>query len=121
LVSRIRVDRGNTHIKQMTARSLRNNMTVAERILWSELRKGRCRGLSFRRQQVIRGFVVDFYCPTLKLIVEVDGLIHESQHAMDEDRTRALSEAGAHVIRFTNDHVVGDVESVLYQIANWRS
>lgn len=68
------------------ARSLRKNMTVSEQLLWARLRTNRLDGFHFRRQQVIAGFIVDFYCHAAKLVIEVDGPIHDFQHQEDNKR-----------------------------------
>ncbi|MEW6027890.1 MAG: DUF559 domain-containing protein [Chloroflexota bacterium] len=69
---------------------LRREMTPAEKILWEELRANRL-GVHFRRQQVIQGFIVDFYCHKAALVVEVDGDIHDLQKEEDERREPPLS------------------------------
>jgi very-short-patch-repair endonuclease len=63
-------------------------------------------GLHFRRQQVIHGFIADFYCEALNLVVEVDGCIHEQQKDYDKLRDEIITAYGIKVIRFTNDEVV---------------
>lgn len=65
-------------IKRALAKKLRRDQTRAERLAWRILRNRGCLGLKFRRQKVIRGFVADFYCPQLNLVLEIDGSIHES-------------------------------------------
>jgi very-short-patch-repair endonuclease len=81
--------------------------TPAERTAWELLRNRRCLGLKFRRQHVISGFIVDFYCAELRLAVEVDGLIHEDQRQRwrDEARTAALNGVGVRVVRICNDEL----------------
>ena len=69
--------------KQQRAKELRRNMTPAEKILWNELRANKL-GVHFRRQQVIQGFIVDFYCHKAALVVEVDGDIHDLQKEEDD-------------------------------------
>ena len=64
-------------VKVERSKELRKEMTPAEKILWGQLRGRRLRGLHFRRQQVIEGFIVDFYCHAAGIVVEVDGPIHE--------------------------------------------
>jgi very-short-patch-repair endonuclease len=86
---------------------LRRDMTPAEKILWNELRANKL-GVRFRRQQVIQGFIVDFYCHKMGLVVEVDGDIHDLQQEEDERRERALSELGLKLVRFKNDEVLKD-------------
>jgi very-short-patch-repair endonuclease len=92
-------------------------MTSAERILWEQLRRNQLDGLHFRRQQVIDGFIVDFYCHRKNLVIEVDGGIHQQQHSYDAEREQALSQCGLRVLRFTNDEVTKDLRSVLQCIA----
>ena len=101
------------------ARRLRAEMTPAERVLWEELRGRRFRGFKFRRQHPIGCFVVDFYCPEKKLIVEVDGGIHDSlsQRAADEEREEWLSILGLQMVRIPNDLVLTDVRAALDIIA----
>ena len=67
-------------------------------------------GVHFRRQQVIQGFIVDFYCHRAGLVVEVDGDVHDLQQEEDERREKVLSEVGLRVVRFGNDEVVRDAE-----------
>jgi very-short-patch-repair endonuclease len=91
-------------------------MTAAEKMLWTELRRRSCAGYSFRRQQVLLGYIVDFYCHRGKLIVELDGPIHDYQTANDEERTRALTKAGFRVLRFKNEEVYESTDEVVWKI-----
>ena len=104
-----------TKEKQERARELRREMTPAEKILWKELRANKL-GVHFRRQQVIQGFIVDFYCHKSALVVEVDGDIHDLQQEEDERREKALSELGLRVVRFKNDEVVRNLMVVVTKI-----
>ena len=90
-------------------------MTPAEKILWEELRANKL-GVHFRRQQVIQGFIVDFYCHKAGLVIEVDGDIHDLQKEEDERREKVLSALGLRVVRFRNDEVVRDVSAVVGRI-----
>jgi len=102
------------------ARDLRQNQTEAEELLWKLLRNRQLHGYKFRRQHPIKpGFVLDFYCAGEKLAIEVDGSIHdkEEQKAADEERTEILNQKGIRVIRFRNEDVLEDTESVLKEIA----
>jgi very-short-patch-repair endonuclease len=103
--------------KLQLARNLRRQMTPAEEKLWAALRGRRLAGLRFRRQQVIDGFIVDFYCDGARLIVEVDGGIHAEQQGYDEARDEILAGRGFRIIRVANDDVVGRLPHVLGQIA----
>ena len=99
------------------ARELRRRMTVEEKILWHHLRGNRLCGVHFRRQQVIDGFIVDFYCHAAGLVVEVDGEIHRKQVAYDAEREQILVDRGLRVIRFKNVEVRQNVVEVLARIA----
>ena len=100
--------------KRPLAKSLRGNATDAERILWSILRRKRLAALRFRRQQPIGPYIVDFFCPSAKLIVELDGSQHgtETVAVYDEDRSRFLESRGYHVLRFWNVEVTKDRDCV---------
>jgi len=104
-------------VKVERARQLRKEMTPEEKLLWQHLRGGRLQGLHFRRQQVIDGFIVDFYCHAAGLVVEVDGPIHETQSDYDVERDRVLSGRGLGVVRLRNEEVIGDLAAVLNRIA----
>jgi very-short-patch-repair endonuclease len=103
--------------KVARARQLRREMTSAERALWERLRTNKLKGLHFRRQQVIRGFIVDFYCHAAGLVVEVDGQIHDGQKARDAERDAALADLGLRVIRVRNEDVEKNLGGVLDRIA----
>ena len=102
--------------KLSTAKALRSNMTVAERLMWEAVRRNSLAGFHFRRQHVIAGFIVDFYCHAARLIIEIDGPIHEQRQDHDAERSQILESAGLRVIRFTNDEVLNDLPAVLQQI-----
>ena len=104
-----------TKEKQERARELRREMTPAEKILWKELRANKL-GVHFRRQQVIQGFIVDFYCHRAGLVIEVDGDIHDLRKEEDARREKALSSLGLRVVRFQNDEVMGDLSAVVGKI-----
>lgn len=92
-------------------------MTPAERLLWEHLRAHRLRGVHFQRQYVVDRFIADFYCHAAKLVVEVDGEVHMSQVARDEERDRVLGGLGYRVLRFTNEQVLTGVYEVVRCIA----
>ncbi|MGA3014182.1 MAG: endonuclease domain-containing protein [Bacteroidales bacterium] len=97
------------------ARLLRNTSTPSENILWSRIRKKRLSGIIFRRQHPIGPFIVDFYCHEAKLVIEIDGDIHDSQENKehDENRTFELEKLGLKVIRFKNEAITGNINEVL--------
>jgi len=97
------------------ARRLRTIPTDAEIRLWSRLRRKQLEGFRFRRQHPIGPYVIDFFCPDAKLIVEVDGGQH-AESASDVLRTRWLVAQGYRVIRFWNNDVLGNTEGVLLSI-----
>lgn len=108
--------RGTTREIEQAARHLRQNLTPAEAILWEELRGRKLEGLKFRCQHPIGRFIVDFYCPSFKLIIEIDGGIHIQQQDYDQARTDQLQDFGYSVLRFTNDEVINDLPKVINQI-----
>jgi len=98
---------------QQRARSLRNNMTKAEKKIWYDcFSKRQFHGLRFLRQKVIGNYIVDFYCHELKLIVEIDGKSHQfdDAKALDLERDWILSKAGYTVFRITNYEVIHSAE-----------
>ena len=104
-----------TKEKLQRAKELRREMTPAEKLLWQEVRAKKL-GVRFRRQQVIQGFIVDFYCHKAALVVEVDGDIHDLQKEEDERREKVLAEMGLRVVQFGNDEVVRNVSAVAGKI-----
>ncbi len=97
------------------ARRLRTVPTDAEIRLWSRLRRKQLEGFRFRRQHPMGRYVVDFFCPDARLIVEVDGGQH-AESASDVVRTRWLEAQGYRVIRFWNNDVLANTEGVLLSI-----
>ncbi len=101
------------------ARKLRREQTPAEEILWALIRGRKLLNLKFRRQQQIGVFIADFYCHQARLVIELDGGIHLTPEQADRDRNREvyLRENRLRVLRFTNDQILEDPESVLRGIA----
>ena len=101
-----------------TARTLRNNMTDAERKLWKHIRKKQINGLQFYRQKVIGHYIVDFYCHAAKLVIEVDGGQHYEEEGLeyDEQRDAFLEGQGLKVIRFSNLDVLQNIEGVIEKV-----
>jgi len=108
--------RGTTLEIEKAARKLRNNLTLAEARLWEALRSKQLEGLRFRCQHPVGNFILDFYCPAIRLVVEVDGEIHDSQTEYDNARTAKLTEYGYKVLRFKNEQVMNDLPKVLAEI-----
>ena len=96
----------------------RKNPTQAEDFLWQQLRGNKLNGYVFRRQHIIGNFIVDFVCLAKKLIIEVDGLIHQlpENKMSDKERTVWLQQKGYEVIRFTNEEILFDTQTALNQI-----
>jgi len=101
------------------ARELRNRLTPAEQIFWLWLKKN-FPEYKFRRQHPISIYIADFYCHKLKLVIEIDGLIHNSEEAMlnDEKSQSDLENLSLTVIRFTNDQVKNEIEFVTEKISS---
>ena len=97
------------------AKRLRREMTPAERILWKVLRRNGIDGFHFRRQQVIEGYVVDFYCDAAKLAIELDGGVHQEQWKYDEARDKAISSLGILVLRISSEAML-ESEAVIDHI-----
>ena len=99
-------------------RELRRNPTRAESYLWQSLRKSQLDGKKFRRQHGIGPYIVDFYCPECRVIVELDGAVHQGLLASerDDDRTRYLESLGMRVIRFENCEILENLERVMEAI-----
>jgi very-short-patch-repair endonuclease len=103
-------------VKLQRAQELREQMTLAERRLWEKLRANRLGGFHFRRQQIIDGFIVDFYCHAADLVVELDGSVHRTQVDYDTERDRLLAQRGLAVMRIANERVADALEAVLAEI-----
>jgi very-short-patch-repair endonuclease len=102
--------------QKQAVKYLRDHLTSAEQLLWQQLRDRRCAGLKFRRQHPIGKYIVDFYCDQLKLIIEIDGSIHEQLQGYDNVRQKELSSLGFMIIRFTNLEIVKNMDLVLTKI-----
>jgi len=100
----------------LNARKLRNNPTPMELRLWGVLRKKALDGYKFRRQAPIGPFIVDFYCPSAGLVIEVDGSGHIDTEYYDSVRTKYIESYGNVVIRFTNDEVKYQLDAVVEAI-----
>lgn len=99
------------------AAKLRENMTDAELHLWQHLRKSKLT-VRFKAQHPVSIYIADFYCHKARLVIEVDGDIHKYNKEYDIGRTHELEELGLKVIRFTNDEVINNTNSVIETIRN---
>lgn len=105
---------------QEKAQILRKKETQAEKILWEKLKNKQLSGFKFRRQHPVYTFIADFYCHKSKLIIELDGSIHNLPEIKEKDkgRTCEIENLGIKLIRFTNNEVYTDIEKVLNKIKN---
>jgi very-short-patch-repair endonuclease len=99
-----------------TAKLLRKNMTYHENLLWESLKGKQICGVRFRRQHPIRYFIADFYCHEAKLVVEVDGDIHNDKTDYDDGRSAEMEKFGIIVLRVTNSEVETSLEKIIYKI-----
>ena len=106
---------GRTFIK---AKQLRKSMTKAELLLWKRLNNNQLGGIRFRRQHPIANYIVDFYCHSYKLVIEVDGDYHTSEDQMKHDKKRdlTLKNLGLSILRFTNQDVHQNIDQVITKI-----
>lgn len=112
----------NKNLKQ-ASRDLRNNMTDAEKFLWSKIRNKQILGVQFYRQKPILNFIVDFYCPSANLVIECDGSQHYTDEGLEADRIRdhALEQLGLKVLRFDNRQVMGEIDAVVQVVLDMIS
>ena len=103
------------------AKALRDNMTFSEKLLWKRLKGKKVLGLRFRAQHPIDIFIADFYCHPIKLVVEIDGGIHqqEKQNEYDMGREAELKKLSIDVIRFTNEEVIENIDNVIKVISEF--
>jgi len=99
---------------------LRNNITKSEMILWKYLKGSQMNGWKFRRQQGIGNYIVDFYCPDLKIVVEVDGLTHSEEVVFEKDEVRQeyLENLGLKVVRYNSQDIFYKINDVLEGLYN---
>ncbi|BAQ60109.1 hypothetical protein GM3708_515 [Geminocystis sp. NIES-3708] len=111
----------NLKDKKELRRKLRNNATPAERKLWSALQGKKLDGFKFRRQHSIDRYILDFFCPTANLAIELDGDSHYTAEAMEYDNIRDnyLQSVGIIVIRYSNQEIYDNLEEVLENIRNY--
>jgi very-short-patch-repair endonuclease len=100
------------------AKLLRENMTETEQLLWERLSKKKIKGYRFKAQHPISKFIVDFYCHKAKLVIEIDGSIHNEEDLKERDEGRAveLEEFGLKVIRFKNEEIIINIEHFISKI-----
>jgi very-short-patch-repair endonuclease len=106
----------NPKLKKL-ARELRKNSTLAEVLLWKNI-KGRSYGYEFHRQVPVNEFIVDFYCHELRLAIEIDGCTHDNNFDKDDYRQKKLESMGVAFIRFTDNDVKNNINNVLRALDN---
>jgi len=108
------MERYNPKLKEYS-RTLRTNMTEAEQLLWYRIRRKQIQGVQFYRQKPLLEFIVDFYSPSAKLVIELDGSQHFEEEHRDKDQARdaALARLGLYVLRFDNRQVLLETDAVL--------
>jgi adenine-specific DNA-methyltransferase len=107
----------NWRLMRPLGRELRKAPTPAEKALWQAIRKKKVAGARFQRQRSFERYLPDFYCPEVKLAIEVDGPIHDQQQDADAFRQLYLEDVGLYVLRFRNDDVLKRLPAVLTAIA----
>ena len=107
----------NRNLKN-TARTLRKNMTDTEIFLWSKIRRKQLKGFQFYRQKTIGNYIVDFYCPAAKLIIELDGSQHYEEEGLRKDKVRDqyLMGLGFQVKRYPSTEVFSNIDGIISEI-----
>ena len=108
----------NPRLRQV-ARILRKNMTLSEILLRKQIKGKQILGYDFHRQKPIDEYVVDFYCPRLKLVLEIDGDSHDYKEEADRIRQEKLESLGLTVLRFWDSDVKSNVDGIVEQLREW--
>ena len=108
----------NPKLKEL-ARELRKESTLAEVLLWKYLKGRQLKGYDFHRQKPLYYYIVDFFCPELMLIIEIDGISHEGKIVYDKKRQKFLEEKGFIVLRFTELEIRKRTREVVEQLYDW--
>ena len=113
----------NERNQKILRQTLRNNATSVEAIIWRTLKGKQVDGLKFRRQFGVGPYVIDFYCPEIRLGIELDGGVHKTSYTneYDEMRTKFLNENRIRILRFDNEVVYNNVEGIIEAIKDARS
>ena len=99
-------------------RDLRKNQTPAEKLLWKNISKDKIFGLRFLRQYGVGPYILDFYCPKIRLGIELDGEVHKENKLYDRDREKYLESLDIQVIRFWNNDVLKNTKEALLMLHN---
>ena len=108
----------NSKLKQL-ARNLRNNSTLSEVLLWNQLKGKKMMGYQFNRQRPILDFIVDFICPKLNLVIEIDGWSHIGKEVEDKERQKKIENLGITFLRFDDRDVKTNMDGVYRVIIEW--
>lgn len=108
----------NPRLKKL-ARQLRRNSTLGEVLLWNELKRKQMMGYDFHRQKPIGEYIVDFYCPRLRLVIEIDGDSHFMREKKDAERQQKLEGVGLRFLRLDDLDVKFQIDKVLVTIRQW--
>ena len=110
----------NRNNQKQQRKDLRNNMTPAEIILWSKLKNRQMMGYKFRRQYGVGRYIIDFYCPKLRLAIEVDGNIHDLELIIEKDNSRQkyIQSFRIKIKRYTNNDIINNLNGVLKNLRN---
>ena len=105
----------NTSLSKLS-NSLRHHSTLAESVLWKYLQNKNAFGYHFRRQKVIGKYIVDFYCPRLGLIIEIDGSSHDNKYEYDKKRDEYLQGLGLTILHLDNSDILNHIDNGLFAI-----
>ena len=117
IISSMLIFNRNEH--KIKRKALRENASKQEKLLWNYLQNRRIAGYKFIRQYSIDKYVVDFYCPKAKLVIEIDGSSHDGREDYDKAREEMISSLEINILRFTNDQVENHLERVLQEITDY--
>ena len=108
----------NDKLQKLRRRELRKNQTEAEKILWQRIRGRKLNNLKFHRQYSAGPYILDFFCPEIRLAIELDGEQHKNAQEYDKEREAFLKDKDIRIIRFWNGEVLDDAEKVIEQLQN---
>lgn len=106
----------NNQNQKQRRQELRKNQTEAEKILWKKIRNRQLNSLKFYRQYSVGPYILDFFCPTIRLCIELDGHQHENEREYDNERENFLNDKDIATIRFWNDEVIENINNVIWRI-----
>jgi len=104
---------------KQTANKLRHSNILAEVIMWNKLKAGQISNYRFRRQKPIGPYIVDFYCPKLKLVIEIDGYSHKNKINYDKQRDQYLKVLNLKVLHYTDKDILNNIENIIISLQMW--